>query len=33
MRSITPKHLVEQPSFDHHVVVLPVAKAAQLEET
>ena len=29
MRSITTKHLVEQPSFDHGVV-LPVAKAAQL---
>ena len=31
MRSITPKHLVEQPGFDH-VVVLSVAKAAHLEE-
>jgi hypothetical protein len=29
MRSITLKHLVEQPGFDH-VVVHRVAKAAQL---
>jgi hypothetical protein len=32
MRSITPKHLIEQPGFDH-IVVHPVAKAAPLEET
>jgi hypothetical protein len=32
MRSITPKHVIEQPGFNH-VVMHPVAKAAQLEET
>jgi hypothetical protein len=32
MHSITLKHLVEQPGFDH-VVVHRVAKAARLEET
>jgi hypothetical protein len=31
MRSITPRHLIEQPGFDH-MVVHPVTKAAPLEE-